>query len=93
MEVQKFMKGFVYILEDDDEKYYIGSSTNVPKRYDRHLSGWVYTTHRMKNPEIVLKQEYETIEQARKIERKLKRLKRKDYIKKIIIDGTIKMKP
>jgi predicted GIY-YIG superfamily endonuclease len=47
----------------------------------------------MKNPHVALSQEYPTIEEARKIERKLKKLKRKDYISKIIKDGYIKIKP
>lgn len=46
----------------------------------------------MKNPKVVLTQGYATIEEARKIERKLKKLKRKDYIDKIVKDGHIKMK-
>jgi predicted GIY-YIG superfamily endonuclease len=86
------MKGFVYILKDDFGKNYIGSSTNVPNRYKRHLSGFVYTTHRMRNPKLVFIQEFETIQIAKKIELKLKKLKRKDYIEKIILDGYIKMK-
>ncbi len=86
------MKGFVYILEDDLHKYYIGSTANPLQRYQRHLSGFVYTTHRMQNPKMVLCQEFPTIEEAKKIELKLKKLKRKDYIEKIIRDGYIKMK-
>ncbi len=45
----------------------------------------------MKNPKIVLVQEYDSIEVAIKIERKLKKLKRKDYIEKIVKDGYIKV--
>jgi putative endonuclease len=86
------MSGFVYILEDDLNKYYIGSCEDVDVRYRRHLGGWVYTTRRMKNPKIVFRQEFPTIQQAKKIELKLKRLKRKDYITKIIQDGKTKMK-
>lgn len=85
------MKGYVYILEDDNNRYYIGSSTKPIDRYKRHLSGFVFTTHRMKNPKLVFTQEYDSIEKAIKIERRLKRLKRKDYIEKIIKDGYIKM--
>ena len=87
------MSGFVYILEDGLNKYYIGSCIDVNARFKRHLSGWVYTTHRMTNPKIVFCQEYPTIQEAKKIELKLKRLKRKDYIKKIVEDGYIKIKP
>jgi len=86
------MKGFVYILEDDGHMYYIGCSIEPTERYKRHMSGFVYTTHRMKNPKLVFTQEFETIQIAKKIERRLKRLKRKDYIKKIVEDGYIKMK-
>ena len=84
--------GFVYILEDDRQAFYIGSTTNPPERYKRHLSGFVFTTHRMKNPKMVFCQEYPSIQDAKRIELKLKKRKRKDYIKKIIIDGFIKMK-
>ncbi len=87
-----FMNGFVYILVDDNNKYYIGSTSNIHKRFKRHLSGFVYTTHRMKNPKLALCQEFETIEMARKIELRLKKLKRKDYIEKILKDGVINMK-
>ncbi len=87
------MAGFVYILEDDLKKYYIGSCADVEVRFKRHLGGWVYTTHRMKNPKVVLLQEYPTVEEARRVELKLKKLKRKDYIEKIVKDGHIKIKP
>lgn len=86
------MTGYVYILKDDDDKYYIGSSKDVSARFERHLSGLVYSTHRMNNPRIVLTQEYPTIKEARKIELRLKKLKRKDYIQKIVSDRFIKMK-
>lgn len=84
--------GFVYILEDDNNKYYIGCSEEVSARYKDHLNGLVYTTRRMKNPKIVFRHEYSSIQEAKKIEYKLKNLKRKDYIDKIIKDGYIKMK-
>jgi predicted GIY-YIG superfamily endonuclease len=86
------MKGFVYILQDDNDRYYIGSSSDPNQRFLRHLSGFVFTTHRMKNPKIIFTQEFPTIQKAKSIEFRLKKLKRKDYIKKIIADGYIKMK-
>ena len=46
----------------------------------------------MKEPILVFSQEYKELRQARKIERKIKELKRKDYIEKIIDDGYIKMR-
>jgi predicted GIY-YIG superfamily endonuclease len=40
---------------------------------------------------LVFKQEFESMEIARKIESRLKKLKRKDYLKKIVEDGFIRM--
>jgi predicted GIY-YIG superfamily endonuclease len=46
---------------------------------------------RMKNPELVFSQEFETLQLARIIEKKIKSWKRKDFIDKIIRDGFIKI--
>ncbi len=46
----------------------------------------------MGNVELAFVQEYESVDAARSIERRLKALKRKDYIAKIILDGEIKMR-
>jgi len=43
--------------------------------------------------ELVFSQMFDTLEEARKIELRLKKLKRKDYIEKIVKDGYIKIKP
>lgn len=86
------MKGFVYILKDDDNKFYIGSTPDLERRMRQHKTKHTKTTHRMKNPTIALVQEYLSIEEARKIEIKIKKLKRKDYIEKMIKDRFIKIK-
>ena len=41
--------------------------------------------------DVALAQKYPSLEIARKIERKIKALKRKDYIEKMIRDGYIKI--
>jgi len=82
---------FVYILKTDSGKYYIGSTVNVQKRVQQHCSGSTPTTKRLGNPELIFSQEFLTLTEARKIERRLKRLKRRDYIEKIIKDGYIKI--
>lgn len=84
--------GIVYILQDEKGKYYIGSTDNLPRRISQHELGQTPTTHRMKNPVLVFSQEFLTLQIARKVELKLKKLKRKDYINKIISDGFIKLK-
>lgn len=57
------------------------------------MSGHTQTTRNMVDPILVLVQEYHNLDVARKIERKIKKLKRKDYIEKMIHDGKIKIKP
>jgi putative endonuclease len=85
------MKGYVYILENSDHKFYIGSTNDLDRRFKQHNSGHTHTTKRMGKLELVFKQEYDSLNEARKIEIRLKKLKRHDYIEKIIKDGFIKM--
>jgi len=84
---------YVYILESlRDGKYYIGSTKNLEQRLKHHSSGHTPSTKRFGSVKLVFKQYYDNLRDARVIERKLKNLKRKDYIKKIIEDKFIKMK-
>lgn len=85
------MPGIVYILQSDDGKFYIGSTTDMERRLKQHQQAHTPTTHRFKNPKLVFTQKFSTIEKARQIELRLKKLKRKDYIQKIISDGFIKI--
>ncbi len=85
---------FVYILKSDkNDRYYIGSTDNYKKRISQHNSGNVTFTRNIRPLKLVLVQEYSNIKQARKIEKRLKALKRRDYIDKIVKDGFIKMGP
>jgi putative endonuclease len=84
---------WVYILRELPEgSFYIGSTTSIERRMQEHENGKTYTTQKFKDFELAFKQEYATVQEARVIERKLKKLKRKDYISKIIADGFIKMR-
>ena len=85
------MKGYVYILKDSKGKFYVGSTTDVKRRLDQHSSGHTQTTKRMDKPCLVLVQEYDSLIMARNIERKIKNLKRKDYIEKMVNEGYIGM--
>ena len=84
------MKGYVYILKGQNGRLYIGSTNNIKRRVKQHITGHTQTTRNMKELVLAFSQEYKSIEIARKIERKLKSLKRKDYIEKIITDKTIR---
>jgi putative endonuclease len=82
---------FVYILKDKNGKFYIGSTSDILRRMKQHQYGHTQTTRRMNEPKLVFSQEYSTLIQARKVERRIKKLKRKDYIERIIKDGYIRV--
>lgn len=83
---------FVYILKSNKNgKYYIGSTTNLKERLKHNKGGYTPSTKRLGNVELVFFQEYDNLSKARKIEIRLKKLKRKDYLEKIIEDGYIKL--
>lgn len=85
------MKSYIYILQDKRGKFYIGSTSDLERRLKQHLGGHTQTTRNMCEPRLVLKQEVVTIRVARQIENRLKKLKRKDYIEKMILDGYVKI--
>ncbi len=85
------MKAYIYILKDKNGKFYIGSTSDVYRRLRQHLLGHTQTTRNMDSPRIVLTQEVDSLLVARRIESKLKRMKRKDFIEKIVADGYIKL--
>lgn len=88
------MKGYVYILRSQKRnRFYIGSTINFNNRFQKHNKGLVKSTKNLRPLKIELVQEYETITLAKKIENKIKKLKRKDYIEKMIKDKIIKLGP
>jgi putative endonuclease len=82
----------VYILQGENKRYYIGSTSDLERRVAQHQSGHTHSTHRMGQVKVVFSQEYATLEDARAVEGRLKKLKRRDYIERIIEDGIIRMK-
>ncbi len=84
---------WVYILTTRADKYYIGSTVDLIQRIKHHQGGHTPSTAKLGFGECIFSQEYATLSEARVIEKKLKKLKRKDYLEKIIKDGFIKMKP
>ncbi|EKD56396.1 MAG: hypothetical protein ACD_58C00204G0001 [uncultured bacterium] len=83
------MPGYLYILQSNDGKYYVGSTNDVNRRLKQHQSGHTHSTKRMKDLKLVFSQEFLTLKNARQIEKKIKSWKRKDFIDKIIRDGRI----
>ena len=87
------MPAYLYILKDCKNKFYIGSTIDLRRRLVQHKNGHTQTTRNMEEPKLVLNQKYRSLGEARFVERKLKKLKRKDYIEKMIHDGYIRIKP
>lgn len=82
----------VYIIQSlDNRRYYIGSTTDIERRFKEHKQGKHYSSKRFPNPQLVFKQEFNDIKSARSIERKLKSFKRRDFIEQIVKDGVIKV--
>ncbi len=87
------MSGWVYILRGlRDNRLYVGSTSNLEERMVHHRSGFTPTTKRFGQITLVFSQEFPTLAEARSIERRLKRLKRRDYLEKIISEGKITMR-
>ena len=82
---------YVYILQDaENGRYYVGSTENLDKRYSQHKARKHPSSKRLHTPKLIFKQEFEDIQIARKAERKLKLYKRRDFIEKIVRDGSFK---
>ena len=68
--------GWVYILRGSSGRHYIGSTEKLGRRIDEHLRGSNHTTRRLGGKiELVAACEFASIEEARKVERMLKRKK------------------
>jgi len=83
----------VYILQFEKGEFYVGSTTSLDRRIKQHADGHTHSTKRLGKGVLVLTQDYKTLKDARSVEFKLKRLKRRDYLAKIVQDGYIKIVP
>ena len=67
---------WVYILRGSSGWQYIGSTTNLRRRLEQHERGHTHTTKRLgEGLEVVIALELPTLEEARALERELKRKK------------------
>ena len=81
---------YLYILQSENSKrYYIGSTGNVTRRLKEHQSGKVISTKNFLPIKLVFKEYFADINSARRWEKKLKRLKRRDYTEKVVTAGKI----
>lgn len=84
----------VYILKSSlNGEYYVGCTDNIERRIKEHAEYKAQSTKSLRPLNLLPVQTFPTLSKARKIENRIKNLKRRDYIDKIIRDGIIKMDP
>ena len=67
------MQAWVYILRGSNGRHYIGSTVNLERRLGEHRRGHTHTTRRLGNDlELVANKAFNSLEEARRIERLLK---------------------
>jgi putative endonuclease len=81
------MKGWLYILTNDQDKFYVGSTNDLGRRLKEHNFGNNKSTKFGIPWKIVFSQEYDSIDTAREAENRIKSFKSKVILKKIISDG------
>jgi putative endonuclease len=74
----------VYIIQCDEGKYYIGSTSDLSVRLKQHNNGESRWTSRFKNWKLVYREEFINKSEALKREKFLKKMKGGDVFKKII---------
>jgi putative endonuclease len=63
---------YVYLLKDDNNKFYIGYSSNLKRRIKEHLQNKVFTSKHMNNPKLFYYEAYINELNAKQREKKLK---------------------
>mgnify|MGYP002138733947 CR=1 FL=1 len=74
----------VYLLKDQNDKVYKGMTNNLARRLREHISGKTITTARMKNLQLVYKEEFTDKIQARSRELYFKTAAGRRFLKTII---------
>ncbi len=82
----------VYILQSaKNGKYYIGSTNDLKRRLSEHNSGQTKSLKNIRPLTLVFRKEFATLSDARKIERKLKKLKSRNIMDTIVKDQEMRM--
>ena len=86
--------GTVYILKSlVNGKYYVGSTNNLDRRLSEHAKGKTKSL-RSKGPfDLVFRQEFSSLKEARTIEYKLKKLKSRLILDRVIKDQIVRLGP
>lgn len=78
---------WLYVLKNEKNKYYIGSTINLERRLKEHNYGNTRSTKRNRPWHVVFSQKFDCIILTKKAERKIKSYKSRVILEKIISDG------
>lgn len=73
-----------YILECQDNTYYVGSTSNIERRLKQHLSGECRYTKSRLPIKLVFRKNFMTLKEARSYEYFIKRQRNKVFYQKLI---------
>ena len=83
---------FLYILRSErNGRYYVGSTNNLERRLVEHNAGKTKSLRYLRPFSIVFKKEFVELQEARRVEQKLKKMKSRDIIERIIKDQEMKL--
>lgn len=76
---------FVYVLYSEPyDRYYVGQTDNLERRFERHNAGMVFSTKPYKPWNLVYFEEFQTRSEAVKREREIKKQKSRKYIESFL---------
>ena len=88
LEFQAFFMAFIYILYSEKiGKYYIGACENIERRLYEHNIGHSKFTSRGIPWMLKYTEVFQTLQEAKQRERKIKAMKSKKYIEELIAKG------
>ena len=89
-QVIRFTMGIIYILQSlVNQRYYVGSTNDLERRMKEHNSGKSTYTKLTKPFKLVFWQHFNSLQDARKAEYRLKKFKNRSIIERIIEDKHI----
>ncbi len=84
------MISYVYILGCNNGRYYVGSTSDLLRRFEEHCQGKNKATQNVLPVTLLFSQKFPTLKEARQIEYKLKKWKSRELLNRIIHEGYIK---
>ena len=78
------MPFFVYVLQNSDDRFYIGQTSDLELRLQRHNEGKVFWTRSRGPWKVVHSERFKTRSEVMKQERRLKGLKSKEALERYL---------